>query len=235
MAADAYLLEQVDKDLCSSVLRVYGWHFPSITIGFHQKVDRAVNINELGDTPVARRITGGRALYHDSGEITYAMAGNFERYPELGKSLHESYMKIADILVGFYGKLDWPAQISPRPDTIGNKPGNQIQKGCFASISRYEIVAFGQKVAASAQRRTKRAFLQHGAVRFSELPPHAAISDTLARDNDGRLPKIALNRRELEKYFVGSFAEKLKIVFKNMPFDESEKQTIRDLTSRFKI
>ena len=105
MAADDYLLKLAEKGESSPIIRIYGWDVPSITIGYHQKLERAVDLSKLADTPVVRRITGGRALYHDNEELTYAVSGNFMAYSDLGEDLHQSYHLISKAIVLFYQKF----------------------------------------------------------------------------------------------------------------------------------
>lgn len=235
MAADHYLLEFAEKHPRLPVLRIYGWQTPSITIGFHQKVDEAIDRCRLGFTQLVRRITGGRALYHDSGEITYAVAGNHKHNPGLGQTLHDSYLLIADVLIDFYNKIGWSAAKSIRSELSNTIFDRSFQKGCFASVSRYEIVAFNQKVAASAQRRTKTSFLQHGAVRFSDMSQHPSIIGMTTEIETSPLPSIPINRLGLIDCLVESFAEKLKINFENNAFSETEKRKILRNIERFKI
>ncbi len=204
MATDAYLLDAAEAG-GPPVVRLYGWDVPSITIGHHQRLERAVDVTRLGDTPVVRRITGGRALLHDDAEITYAVAGNFIRDPDMGTTLHESYRIIAEAIVRFYARCGMAAQISRREDPLARSGRAGVQKGCFASVSRYEIMVGGHKIAAGSQRRTRRAFMQHGVIRIAPAVPHAAIIDTPP-------PGIALpsgERADRERLLVESFKERL--------------------------
>jgi len=206
MAADAVLLDAADAGSVAPVVRLYGWDRPSITIGHHQRLERALDVTRLGDTPVVRRVTGGRALLHDDGEITYAVAGNFVEYPHLGATLHESYHVIAKAIVRFYARCGINARISHREDPLARSGAAQVQKGCFASVSRYEIMVGGKKIAAGSQRRTRTAFMQHGVIRIASGASHPAIIDAMAA------PDIALpqsERGELIRFLAESFAETL--------------------------
>ena len=114
MAADGYLLRQAEEGGGPPVVRIYGWESPSITIGYHQRPDRAIDLSHLGQTPLARRITGGRALLHDNSELTYAVAGDFIRYPVLGGSLSETYRLISEAIIRFYSIQGWTATMEHR-------------------------------------------------------------------------------------------------------------------------
>ena len=76
MAADEWLMEQAFSRPGYVALRLYTWNAGAITFGYNQDVDRAVDYSALNGTPLIRRITGGRALYHDPSELTYAIVVN---------------------------------------------------------------------------------------------------------------------------------------------------------------
>jgi len=45
-----------------------------------------------------------------------------------------------------------------------------VSPACFASLNHFEILVDGKKLAGSAQKRTRRAFLQHGSVLIDYNP-----------------------------------------------------------------
>jgi len=233
MAADAYLLDLAEKGESKPVLRLYGWDRPSITIGYHQRLERAVAADNLGDTPVVRRVTGGRALLHDDGEITYALAGNFRRYPSLGATLHDSYNLIARAIVAFYRSCGREAVISHRDDPVGMSKKENIQKGCFASVSRYEIILGGQKVAAGSQRRTQQAFVQHGSIRLAAAEPHPAIDGGSEVVGGDKLEAISGDRREILNKLIEAFEDIYKVNFIDRGFEASEKAVVAGLENDY--
>jgi len=235
MAADAYLLSLAEADTGPPVVRIYGWDRPSITIGYHQRPGRAVDLNRLGETPIARRITGGRALYHDTGEVTYAVAGNFMRYPVLGSDLHGSYNIIARAIVEFYRSHGWPAEISHRDHPISLDESKSVQKGCFAAVSRYEIVVSGQKVAAGSQRRTKTSFLQHGAIKLAPPESHPAIIDIPEPVAGKDLGKIEGDFGELAENIIIILSKIYNVGFDRQPFSPRERTEIEGLMAAARL
>jgi hypothetical protein len=233
MAADAYLLDQAEEADSVPTIRLYRWDEPSITIGYHQKIARAVDLSQSDGIPVVRRVTGGRALLHDDDELTYAMAGNFERFPKIGTTLHESYQFISRAIVGFYISMGWEAAMSKRDKPIPLSGSVEQKKGCFASVSQYEILARGQKVAAGSQRRTNVAMMQHGVIRTAPLNPHPAIADQPQAIAISRLPAINDDRHVLEKQLISFFQKEYRIQFNNCPFSDAEMAEIHDRTNNF--
>lgn len=234
MAADAFLLDAAETGGTPPVIRLYGWDRPSITIGYHQHLERAVDIGKLADTPVVRRPTGGRALLHDDGEITYAVAGNFVRYPILGDSLHESYRMIAEAIVGFYAGFGVSAAVSRRDDPLARPEANEVQKGCFASVSRYEIIVAGTKIAAGSQRRTRQALMQHGVIRLTPSPGHPAIIEPPATPPDRAYPSDVGGRRELMEKLTDAFAHEYEVNLERRSISDAETAAINRLRYRFK-
>ena len=233
MAADAYLLEMAENRESEPVVRLYGWDRPSITLGYHQKIERAIDCNRLGETPVVRRITGGRALLHDDGELTYAVAGNFVDNPVLGKSLHESYNLISQAIVRFYQALGWEATITHRDQPVSLAGSNAMQKGCFASVSQYEIIVRGQKVAAGSQRRTQTSFIQHGAIKIAAPSHHPAIVETMQTIDLDNIKTIPGDREAMSIMLIKEFESIFQKSFHPRPFSEQEKAVIAGLRDRF--
>lgn len=226
MAADACLLEIAEAGESAPILRIYGWNEPAITIGYHQVFDRAVDTGKLGGMPVIRRVTGGRALLHDDGELTYALAGNFIRYPVLGKSLGDSYRIISQAIVLFYGMIGWEASISRRDNPIRSSGSRALQKGCFAAVSRYEIIVGGEKVAAGSQRRSRRALLQHGAIKITAPSSHPAVLQEPCAVKKAVIPVSLESREELLEALTRAFEKTLKIRLSPEPFSNSELSVI---------
>ncbi|MDD4052282.1 MAG: hypothetical protein PHR28_10360, partial [candidate division Zixibacteria bacterium] len=215
-------------------VRLYAWDKSSITIGFHQTLERAVDRLKLGDTPVVRRITGGRALLHDDGELTYAIAGNFLRQPILGDTLAASYHTIAEAIIRFYRLLGWPAAVARRDDPVLLSGSTGIQKGCFASVSRFEITAFGQKLAASSQRRSRTALIQHGAIRIAPPTRHPAIIDLPQAVAGEAFWTPAGSRGDLETTMIRACEETFGVSMVLEPFSEAEKVAIGALAGSYK-
>lgn len=235
MAADDYLLELAEKGESPPIIRLYGWERPSITIGYHQELERAVDLSKLDDTPVVRRITGGRALYHDDAELTYAVSGNFIAYSQLGEDLNRSYRLISEAVVLFYKNLlGWQAEIARRDDPVGLGGQAEKQKGCFSALSRHEIIVTGLKTAAGSQRRTKQALMQHGAIKLGPPAGHPAIVETSQADALDKLAVDLPSRKKLEKGLVAALEKTFSTVFAVELFSLSEAAAIALRLSRFK-
>jgi len=233
MAADDFLLETVETGQSVPILRLYSWDKPSITIGYHQKLERAVDISRLNNTPVVRRITGGRAICHDDGELTYAVAGNFDKNPILGKSLSITYELIAQGIIRFYSCLDWEAKMASRDNPVRLQDRNFLQKGCYTAVSKYEITVNGCKVAAGSQRRSENSFMQHGAIRIAPMYMHPAILNSPAGSSK-LLPDLSKSKNEYEPLLVKAFAEVFGVDFQPETYSRKDLTLIENRLHRFK-
>ena len=206
MAFDEAMLEDAIAHPGAFLVRLYTWRPGAITIGLNQVAGRAVDLEQVGTTPIVRRATGGRALYHDESELTYSFALNLQgtEWEGMTGSVAAVYRELAEFLRKFLEGLGRKAVVErgvvrsePRPDTVDTPP-------CFASSARYELKAGGKKVVASAQRQIGSAVLQHGAVKLFGIADHPALPG--AGSDGERLP--ALTRNQFDA-FVLEFGARL--------------------------
>ncbi len=178
MAFDEWLLEQCIDNPGSLFVRVYTWKPGAITFGYNQRSQTALNFEAVGSTPVIRRITGGRAIYHDPSELTYAIALNFDGLTntDLGGPISRLSEKLAAILAACLTEIGIESRYVRRSSSRDHIPEFFHKAPCFASTAKYELVSRGQKVVASAQKRLQSAMLQHGSIKLAGVAPHPALS-----------------------------------------------------------
>jgi len=141
MALDEAIARSVGVGASPPTLRLYGWDPPAVSIGYFQEVDTEVDLDfcEANGIGVVRRLTGGGAVLHTRGELTYSFAVS-DREPAVPQDVQGSYMTVCAPLVSAMRALGAPA--------------------CFRPINDIEIG--GRKVSGSAQTRRFGAVLQHG-------------------------------------------------------------------------
>jgi lipoyl(octanoyl) transferase len=162
MAIDEALWRGRQEDTAAPTLRLFAWEPPTVSLGYGQPLDAAVDAGacrRLG-VGLVRRPTGGSAIYHDGPEreLTYSVVASNE---DLGvpPDLLATYRWIALALLRGLRALGAPAEIVAVPESEGPTPAF-----CFARTGRYEIEIAGRKLVGSAQRRLGAVFLQHGSV-----------------------------------------------------------------------
>ena len=177
MGFDEWMLRYASNFPGSLIWRLYTWQIGTITFGYNQRQETALDFEKAGDTPVIRRITGGRALYHDISELTYSVAYNladpgtdqFRTGP--AKSSEAIAMILARFLAARGVTATWEqssAQENSRRDFFH-------KAACFASHARHELVSGGGKIVASARREWNGGVLQHGSIKLNGLVAHPAL------------------------------------------------------------
>lgn len=158
MAVDEVLLEG-GPGLPAYTLRFYRWLRPTVSLGHGQPWREAYD-GELGrrlGVDLVRRPTGGRAVLH-ADELTYSLAAPADRGPLSGGVL-STYRRIARCFERGFRSLGLTVELVRGAGAV--EPG---RGACFASRSRYELLAGGRKLLGSAQRRQRGRLLQHGSL-----------------------------------------------------------------------
>lgn len=170
MAVDEALLERATARR-EPTLRFYGWSEPTLSLGYFQPYASRHAHAASRHCPIVRRPSGGGAILHDR-ELTYCLvatdrAGMLPRGEELYSCLHATLARAVSEQLAEQG-VGFVSETSPR---VESEPWL-----CFQRRTRVDLVRAAVKIAGSAQRRHRRAVLQHGSVllapsRFApELP-----------------------------------------------------------------
>lgn len=220
MAFDEWLLARADTTAGFFAVRLYTWLPGAITFGLNQRQDKALRADRLDGTPAIRRVTGGRAIYHDRSELTYAIAANLSTpaVPSLAGTLSATSTRIAQSLQQFLGRVglvaDYVRQSSPenaRPDFFHTAP-------CFASHARYELTEGDRKVVASAQRRLEHGLLQHGSLKLAGVAPHPALGGVAAEMQ----PVLTDQFNYFASLFRATVADSFGVVLTCEPLSDAE-------------
>ena len=179
MARDRELLDDLVAGRRPATLRFYSWNPACISLGLGQSEEildmEAVRAAGLD---VVRRPTGGQALLHDR-ELTYSVVAS-QQDPVVGGTLMQSYHAISEALLAGLATLGIRGEGAP----CEPRPASGLTPICFASASAEEVLVGGRKLIASAQWRSRGAFLQHGSL--------------LLQDRQGDLPGLMRDSRARE-------------------------------------
>ena len=188
MAIDGYLLAQVEAG-GPAVLRLYRWAPPTLSLGYFQSfTDAAAQADGLARLPVVRRVTGGGAIVH-ADELTYSLALPLD-HPLASDRPEGLYAWMHTRIAEAVARLGGQASIqggaaAMRPGFAPLRPGKRGGPFlCFAAHARFDLMSGPDKLAGSAQRRTRRGLLQHGSVvlnRTHPVQPSAAVSLAVGR------------------------------------------------------
>ncbi|MFN2465351.1 MAG: biotin/lipoate A/B protein ligase family protein [Candidatus Dormibacteria bacterium] len=179
MARDRQLLDELVAGNRPATLRFYGWSPACISLGLGQRPEAVLDLQEVraAGLDVVRRPTGGQALLHDD-ELTYSVVAS-QQDPVAGGTLMQSYHAISEALLAGLAELGIDGVGAP----CEPRPASGLTPVCFASASAEEVLVDGRKLLASAQWRSRGAFLQHGSLLLTDRQPELPryLSDAGAR------------------------------------------------------
>lgn len=184
MARDEALLLRVGAGTSPPTLRLYQWDPPTISLGYFQKFAEYEALEPpAGDLAVVRRPTGGGAILHDL-ELTYSITLPIA-HPLLTGGPNALYELAHDVVIECLRGIDVTAHRDGQTDDSSPTRGPFF---CFARRHKFDVLVGADKLAGSAQRRTRSAVLQHGSIvlanRFTQQPTAVLASDfadTIAR------------------------------------------------------
>ncbi len=143
------------------VYRIYRWQTGSVSFGANESARRTWDRERLErlQLPCVRRPTGGRGVWHDPADLTYAVTAPVSAFGTLRlayRSIHER-LAVALRTLG----LDAELAVAARRPTL--EPGS-----CFDLAIGGEVMAAGRKTIGSAQALVGPALLQHGAIALAD-------------------------------------------------------------------
>jgi len=222
MAVDEALLEEVGRGDSPSILRLYAWNPPCLSLGYAQPLsDVDLPRLEQRGWHLVRRPTGGRAILH-TDELTYSVIAS-TREPRLAGSLLESYEHLSGALLAALQHLGLPAAMQAR---LASRRIATLNPVCFEVPSSYEITVGGKKLVGSAQARRQGGILQHGSLplcgELTRITQVLAFPDEVSRaEAAARLlerattVEVSLGRgvmwEEAARAFIAAFAGKLEL------------------------
>jgi lipoyl(octanoyl) transferase len=216
MAVDEALLSCFDPDNSRPVLRLYGWNPPALSLGRYQEAAATLKMEAAAADGVAvvRRMTGGGIIFH-ADELTYSIVCSPEQIGEAG--VKDGFRRLCAFLVGTYRRLGlepaFAADRNPGCERLGERTAF-----CFAGKEEFDVVVNGRKIGGNAQRRLRRAILQHGSIPLQnrvpdglrylrEAAPAAAGAVSLAEL--GLFPELPVLKRMLADSFEEALGVRL--------------------------
>ncbi|MBI4452678.1 lipoate--protein ligase family protein [Candidatus Woesearchaeota archaeon] len=167
---DAAMNMAIDEAICNSVehnnslptIRFYKWKNNSVSIGSNQNQDE-INLNLCKKSNVVRRITGGRAVFHDKRDFTYSVIVPIKIF---GNSIKNAYSVICSWVIGALRDLGIKSELENKND----------------------IMAGGKKISGNAAKLFDNGiYLQHGTLVYDVdidlMPEILNIGKKTAKEN----------------------------------------------------
>ncbi|MDH5807049.1 MAG: biotin/lipoate A/B protein ligase family protein [Candidatus Methanomethylicaceae archaeon] len=146
MALDEAIARCVGLGLSPPTLRLYGWWPRAVSIGYFQEVYDVVDVEfcKNNGIEIVRRITGGGAVIHTEGELTYSFIVRNDG-SLVSMDIEESYREICSPIIEALRDYGINAKFRPIND----------------------IEVEGRKISGNAQTRRFGSVLQHGTILIS--------------------------------------------------------------------
>ena len=178
MAADFLLLKRYPAGRNTHArFRHYGWHRPSFTFGYSQKIEYVrAQLPAHESIELCRRPTGGGVVDHrDDWTYTLVLPRNHPLYDQPAPRSYEIiHTAIADALVALGQPVEVKQTCDPAEASDGEAcPSPAGPTVCFTRPERYDVVhkTTGAKVAGAAQKRTRDGLLFQGSIARAAVAP----------------------------------------------------------------
>ena len=214
----------VDEALARSVsaadgptLRCYRWIRPTLSLGYFQAFGNPFLQADGRGYDVVRRSSGGGAILHDH-ELTYSFV--VPRDHRLAAAPEALYRQFHGAFVDALAAVDIAASL--REPT---SPNDALPEAflCFERFAGGDLIVGGSKVGGSAQRRVKKAILQHGSL-LLESSPHAPQLPGITQ-----LAAVQLSFHQILELWLPHLGEALGICWTQGDLADSEKRRATDI------
>ena len=171
MAIDEAIFRETLKNKRPPTLRFFGWRPAAVSIGYFQNVQKEIHVGRCrsAGVDIVRRITGGKAVYHQD-EVTYSLAAGSREglFPD---NIVRTYEMISSCLARGLAELGISASLA---ETGVSRRKTERPPCCFAEPAGRELLVDGRKICGSAQTRSHGGFLQHGSLLMTFDPAATA-------------------------------------------------------------
>ncbi len=233
MAADTYLLDHPTTDV---VLRFYGWSNNTLSLGYHQSLQRLPQTPDIENLPWIRRPTGGRAVFHQQSqakaELTYSLICST---PHLKGSRTEMYWYLCQFLIQGLAQLGVKLDGHRSPQHSGPY---QHQSSCFATATPADLTYHGLKLVGSAQVWRRGCVLQQGTLLLQpDRDQWEAILPGSGTTIIGlfEILEHSISIADLQAVFVEAALQQFQCSGLSQPWTAAERQAIAQEQSNFTI
>lgn len=160
MDLDQQMLASVVDDDSRTIVRLYRWKEPTVSLGYFQKADAHID-PRIQHCPRVRRITGGGAILHDD-EWTYSCAVPTSH--PLRSCPLKVYEAVHHAIIKLLATQNIHSHLRQSSNPLTASTTSDEPFLCFLRSDPRDVVLNGFKIVGSAQRRRKGTILQHGSI-----------------------------------------------------------------------
>ncbi len=214
MAVDEALLRSAEHSGCLT-LRLYQWEVPTLSLGYFQNYDVRGRHAASKQCPVVRRATGGGAIVHDR-EITYSLTAPVR--DRIDQTLVQWYFRIHATWIAALRDFDIQGELNLQTD-----PERADRFLCFERRSEGDLLLGAAKIGGSAQRRHRRAALQHGSLLLDQSPAAPELPGIT------QLSGIETLAAEWQKLWLAHLADELGVTWQECQLSAPERAMAEQL------
>ena len=162
MAIDEAICESVASEEKPPTVRFYKWKNNSVSLASNQNQDEInLELCKKNKVDVVRRITGGRAVYHDKGDFTYSVIAPISAFG----NIQNAYSEICSWIINALGDLGVNSELKNKND----------------------VMVGGKKISGNAAKLiNNNVYLQHGTlvycIDFELMPKALKITKETAKE-----------------------------------------------------
>lgn len=205
LALEEYLLKEFKKEAPVDCFILWQ-NEPCVVMGKNQNVFNEINEDFIrkNNIKIARRISGGGAVYHDLGNLNFTFIIN-DTQNDL-----RNYRKFTTPIIDVLAKFGIKAQLSERND----------------------LLIDGLKFSGNAQYKHKNRLLHHGTILFSSSLDNVRTALKADNTKDGRWVKsVSSQITNVQDHLSESMTiEDLKIIIQKYIAEKHENQCVYNLT-----
>jgi len=187
MAIDEAICESVAANEQLPTIRFYKWKNNSVSIGSYQnQCEINLELCRKNNIDVVRRITGGRAVYHDKRDFTYSVIAPIKIFDN---SIKSAYGEICCWIINALREIGIRSRLENKND----------------------IMIHGKKISGNAAKLIdNKIYLQHGTlvydIDFELMPKILKISEKLAREKIASISEFKkINQNKVYEALKTSF------------------------------
>lgn len=211
MAVDQMLWEwSAETGACC--WRFYRWKEATLSLGYFQPYEDRRRHPPSGNCPAVRRLSGGGAIVHHR-ELTYSFVlPSGHRLAARGLPLyHIVHSTLIDVLAE-YGIV---ASLCGQPQ---HRKSQRQPFLCFQRRFAGDVLVGKAKIAGSAQRRSRRAVLQHGSVLLAPSPAAPEL------DGLSNLAGKPLGDEQLMEAWLEKLSRRLALSWRDEPLSDQQRR-----------
>jgi len=167
MEKDQRLLESLAENP-RPILHLYEWEQPSATYGYFSNPEKLLNSESIAfcSLKLAKRPTGGGITFHEF-DLAFSLLVPAS-HPHFSLNTLANYTLVNSIVAEV---LKPYLQAEPLLQQIEKQnQKDPLCNFCMSSVTIYDVVVEGKKVAGAAQRKTKDGFLHQGSICLQRPP-----------------------------------------------------------------